>query len=348
MKIFKSLSDDERLIAQIGNLYKLLCKYEYEELTDCLLNNDKSLAYWLGTGSDKTTRQGGVKYYNYMFQDAYKSEEDYERKKDIHYDKSGQIYGQLSIREAIERYGMASFGDFIVPPEFLAYVKECYKNGEFGSKNIPNDEKRFNAAKEVAEELLSKYQMPSQSVIAIIGALWVECNWAFDKNIINTQERDGGGLKGTSGVTGAGECWFGLTFWEQKKQVIKASGAPCETDTAANYAKRTLGSLNWDWQCKILYTYFDKVNKKWGKILCDKNGDPGEQIVASYAFKAGHAKEPTLKEAIRTTEIYKESHKRVNKIANPVNGFALQVFISMKFALFLKNKQVPKDSEVLK
>ena len=95
----------------------------------------------------------------------------------------------------------------------------------------------------------------------------------------------------------------------------------------------------------MLYVYFDKVNTKWGKILCDENGDPGEQICASYIFKAGHDKEPTLSEADRTARIYMRSHKENNKIANPINSFASQVYVSIKFALYIKNCQEGKSGQ---
>ena len=353
MKIFASLSEDERLFAHLSHVYRLACKYYYEGLTEDDLDNETALAIMNCLGSDKSIKQGGIHYYNYMFPEKYEKEKDVTYRQDIHYDNSGNIFAQLSLREALERYGSADLGEFTIPADIADYVKTAYENGEFGSKNIPEDKERYEEALEVVTGLVEKYDVPSQSAIAVIGALWVECGWAFKQAIVNTQERDGGGLEGTGGWKNAGECWFGLTFWEQKKKVIAATKAPVAGEATYNNNDAVhLANLDWDWQLKILYTYFEKINTKWGDILLDPNGDPGEQICASYIFKAGFGKEPTLAEAIRTTKIYMESHKRVNKIANPINGFACQVFISAKFALWIKNKdegkdEIPSNDEVI-
>ena len=343
---FSKLNADDQVFANLRFCIQTLYKYYLEPFYEATLDNTDTLKMNANMGQYPFSK-GGVDYYNRMFPDQIDNNDDqsFERKTD----SDGLNYVSFSIAEAWAKWGKGNIGDFIVPPEILAYVRKSRQDEEFGEKNIPGDAKRFEEAKEVAEELVGKYKMPSQSVIGIMGALWVECAWAFRETIVNVQEKNNGGVKGTGGWAGAGECWFGLTFWEQKKIVINAIDAPSSVprnrDDYNTHSATHLANLDWHWQCKILYVYFDKVNKKWGKIICDNNGDPGEQICASYIFKAGHGTEPTLREADRTARIYMKSHKEVNKVANPINGFACQVYVSMKFALYIKNCKEGKKGQ---
>ena len=343
---FNKLNADDQVFANLRFCIQTLYKYYLEPFYEATLDNTDTLKMNSNMGQYPFSK-GGVDYYNRMFPDQIDNNDDQSFKRKT--DSDGLNYVSFSIAEAWAKWGKANIGDFIVPPEILAYVRKSRQDDEFGEKNIPSDAKRFEEAKEVAEELVGKYKMPSQSVIGIMGALWVECAWTFRESIVNVQEKNNGGVKGTGGWAGAGECWFGLTFWEQKKLVINAINAPSSVPRNRDDYNRDnvkhLANLDWDWQCKILYVYFDKVNKQWGKIICDNNGDPGEQICASYIFKAGHGKEPTLREADRTARIYMKSHKEVNKVANPINGFACQVYVSMKLALYIKNCQEGKKGQ---
>lgn len=105
MKIFESLSADEKLFAHLSHVYKLACKYYYEDLVEDDLDNETALAIMNCLGSDKTIKQGGIRYYNYMFPERYENEENPIFKSNIKYDAYGNIFAQLSLREALERYG---------------------------------------------------------------------------------------------------------------------------------------------------------------------------------------------------------------------------------------------------
>lgn len=343
---FSKLNADDQVFANLRFCIQTLYKYYLEPFYEATLDNTDTLKMNANMGQYPFSK-GGVDYYNRMFPDQIDNNDD--KSLEIKTDSDGLNYVSFSIAEAWVKWGKANIGDFIVPPEILAYVRQSKQDEEFGEKNIPGDAKRFEDAKDVAEELVGKYKIPSQSVIGMMGALWIECAWAFKKSIINVQERGGGGVKGTAGWSGAGECWFGLTFWTQKKIVIDAIDAPAEVprnqDDYNRDSAKHLGDLDWSWQCKILSVYLDKINTKWGKILCDENGDPGEQIYASYLFKTGHGTEPTLSEADRTARIYMRSHKENNKIAHPINSFASQVYVSIKFALYIKNCQEGKKGQ---
>ena len=85
-----------------------------------------------------------------MFPDQIDNNDDqsFERKTD----SDGLNYVSFSIAEAWAKWGKGNIGDFIVPPEILAYVRKSRQDEEFGEKNIPGDAKRFEEAKEVAEE----------------------------------------------------------------------------------------------------------------------------------------------------------------------------------------------------
>ena len=63
--------------------------------------------------------------------------------------------------------------------------------------------------------------------------------------------------------------------------------------------------------------------RKMKIILLDPDGDPGEQICASYIFKAGFGKEPTLAEAV--AEIKRlENELEESKTANSADDEVVQ------------------------
>lgn len=302
---------------------------------------------------------GGIKYINYAYSKKYKPEDNPQPGRSTDGELSKERYTTMSLFQSIEKYGWFDAGEFILPPEFAEYVRESWEKGEFTEKNIPSDPKRFMLAKEVFDELVEKLEFPAQSAYALMGAMWCECGWAFDKiGIVNQLEKNNKGVPGTGGWPGAGECWFGLTFWKQKIKLINAINAPVpRTESAYSLESVThLCQLDWAWQVKILHGYIKHLHKaKWGKIMCDPDGDPGEQIVASYAFKAGFVNKPTLAQADKAAKKYMKTHAKQSKKGESHNTFAMHIFAAAKFSLFCQNLEngmseneaVPSTQETL-
>lgn len=360
---FSSLNEIDQYLPEYRLAVLNLVKYYIEEeFSDELgddndFDNEQECAFLKNTVNDRFP--GGINYINYAFSNKYKDEDNPQRGRSCDGELSKEKYTKLTLFQSIEKYGWFSAGKFELPPEFATYVRESWDKGEFSEKNIPEDKKRFVLAKEVFDELVENLEFPAQSSYSLMGAMWCECGWAFDRlGIVNQLEKGGGGVTGTIGWPGAGECWFGLTFWRQKLQLIKAINAPVPR-IESEYAKEGvthLCQLDWAWQVKILHGYIKHLHgKKWGKIMCDPESDPGEVIVASYAFKAGFVKNPTLAEADYAARKYMATHAAQSKNNTSHNTFAMQIFAAIKFSLFCENLEngmsedeaVPTNDDVL-
>lgn len=350
---FRDIQDVDKVFCNLRLFQRNLAKYFLEELYDADLDCTQELDN-IVNNLGKNPR-GGIHWINYAFSDKYQEEDEPKESRSKDSDMYGKKYVEMSLYEVLEKYAKANIGEFIVPQEFKTYVKTSWENEEISSECMPTDPQLFEGAKAVVEELINKYEMPTQSAIALIGAMWTECGWQFEKSVANQQELNNGGLPGTGGYANCGECWCQITFWEAKLSFIKLINAPVPRDKSTyNLSTSThLSDLDWDWQVKMVYEWIKK-QKLWGEILLDPNGDPGEQIVASYIQKAGFGKEPTLAEADRTAKIYMKSHKEVNKVPHPTNGFSKQVFVAMKFSGYIANiakgmsgdAAVPSDEEI--
>lgn len=353
-KRFQGIDDLDKIFCDYRLIQRNLAKYYLEELFDEDLDNEEEVKHLLNIfGNDF---YGGIDWINYAFSDRYKEEHNPQNARLKDAEMQDKKYVNMSLFEVLEIWGLGNLGEFIVPDEFKSYVLDAWSKGEIDYGCMPEDEELFDAAREVVEELVNTYEMPAQSAVALIGAMWTECGWQFNKSVANQQELDGGGLDGTKGYSNCGECWCQITFWSAKLPFIKLINAPVPLEQS-EYDKATsthLSDLNWDWQVKMVYEWIKK-QQLWGKILLDPDGDPGEQIVASYIQKAGFGKKPTLAEADRTAKIYMKSHADVNGVKKPINGFAKQVFTSIKFSGYIANLEsgmsgqdaVPTDDDVL-
>lgn len=353
-KRFQGIDDLDKIFCDYRLIQRNLAKYYLEELFDEDLDNEEEVKHLLNIfGNDF---YGGIDWINYAFSDKYKEEHNPQNARLKDSEMQDKKYVNMSLFEVLEIWGLGNLGEFIVPDEFKSYVMDSWNKGEIDYGDMPEDEELFEGAREVVEELVNVHEMPCQSAIALIGAMWTECGWKFDKSVVNRQELSGGGLSGTEGYANCGECWCQITFWKTKLDIIKRTNAPVpRTESEYNKESAThLSDLGWDWQVKLVYEFIKK-QKLWGKILLDPDGDPGEQIVASYIQKAGFGKKPTLEEADRTAKIYMKSHAEVNGSKKPINGFAKQIFASIKFSGYIANLEsgmsgqdaVPTDDDVL-
>ena len=95
--------------------------------------------------------------YNYMYSENYKDDEGL-KKDDIKIGgKDPNYWARLTVFEALERFGAANLGDFIVPPDVLEWVKQKRKDGNnfgVGDSHIPRDIERYENCKKACEAIL--------------------------------------------------------------------------------------------------------------------------------------------------------------------------------------------------
>lgn len=333
---FNTLKPDERLIAHWALCFKELLKFNYSSFIGYDLDDIAIEQQMKGLSSDK---KGGINYFNYMFSDQYDE-------KDKKLDDKGKIFGALSVYDALEKYGGVAIGDFICPPDVLAYVKEKRAASDNGipSSNIPRDEARYENCKKAMEEILRHdKRLQGHPIMCLAGAFWVECGWKFE-HVLNTAEASGNGNKGTGGYTNAGESWFGITFWGQKKKIITGMNLPCSSNESNYKPGNMMCDLPFSTQAKIVPWYLENMVPKPGKVLLEFNKGPKtpEQakqcIGASFVFKAGNWKNSGnwWDDAIDAAMHYTKS------VTSAFDGFALQIYMSLMFARYLKDKKVPK------
>lgn len=173
-----------------------------------------------------------------------------------------------------------------------------------------------------------------------------------------------------AGPANCGECWCGVTNFDQKKIVIKAlkndpevgsqcAGIPEDPDKYAASSQQ-LSDLQDDLiQTKIVYYYFTKIQKEAYKLI--KGADGVKRLIACYLYKAGTAhgsKALRRKYGVYSMEnmkaavnAYIKTHEKQNKTDdNPdykaVNTFAKQVYASCILGEYLKTKKVPKIEDI--
>lgn len=348
---FNNLYADEQVFAHLYNIILQCYKYYYEPFYEATLDNTNTNAIHQCLG-DWPFKKGGVNYINQMFPDRYKDEKNipvYTDEKD--YNK----YVRLSISEAWARYATPEFGDFVVPQKIIQYVIEARKENYVKDSNIPQDKKRFEDAKNVANLFLKETKINSFAIYSIMGALFVECGWSFDGKVYNSLEYAGGGAAGTDGKKGCGECWFGLTFWYQKEKIINKLNPPgINYNSSASPPAGMLTSLDRSWQCKIMEAYMESLPKYHVENLFMENkpnysDEERESILYStYLWKAGCGYKPTFEDMKECTAKYKATHKKQSKSENfkPNDGFALQIYIAILFSLYIKEDKIYTPAEI--
>lgn len=341
-KPFTKLKPDEQIIAHWALVYKELIKFNYSSLIGYDLDSPMLERQMKGISSDK---KGGIDWYNYMYSEQYKDDETLKKDNIKIGGKDPNYWARLSIFEALERYSAAALGDFICPPDVLEWVKQKRKDGNnfgVGDSHIPRDQKRYENCKKACEAILQKdKRLQGHPIMCLAGAFWVECGWQFD-GVLNTTEAAGKGNAGTGGLQNAGESWFGITFWEQKKRIINGMNLACDIN---NYTHgHMIKDLPFSEQARIVPWYLENMVPKYGKILLEYNKKPKTMqaakdcIGAAFVFKAGNWKNSgnIWEDALDASDHYRKS------VTSGFDGFALAVYMSMMFARFLKDKKVPK------
>lgn len=242
-------------------------------------------------------------------------------------------------------------GELIIPKDVLDFVKETKAKGQndgFTEANICRNEKLYENAKEFVEAMIkADDRLNGHPVLALVGALWCESGWQLE-HIVNALEAGGGGVSGTGGMTGAGESWFGLTFWNQKKQIIDALNLNCGK-TEATYTKgNMICDLPIEEQARVWAYYLETMVPKPGKVILEFNeGDQTEEdakqvLGAAFVFKAGNWKNSgdMWEDALDARQKYLNTHKKQNGHAH--DGLALAIYMSMMFVKYLENEEVPE------
>jgi hypothetical protein len=260
------------------------------------------------------------------------------------------------------------FGQFTVTEAIVDYVAQARRDERVMEKGLPPLEKSFfDKAKKIFEILLEETNIEENLCYSMIGAFWCEIGWAFDQQIYNKEECAGKGQPNTIGPENCGECWFGLTFWSTKEGVIKGINAPVPTDKwqyggqhdeftykggkegteqiPTPDTTKMLCGLDQEWQVKIVNYYVEKLCGKHGKNLIGK-GDEDEEakLCSSFLFKAG-GKDATLEEVDRRANDYIRRHEK-DYGGKAKNGFAVQMYVAMLFALYMENDEIPKLEEL--
>lgn len=266
----------------------------------------------------------------------------------------------------LDEFFMGQFGDMSVPDNILEYLVAERTDGFVQDKNLPEVESLFEDAARIMGLIEEKFTKPiDKSVLySLMGALFVECGWSW-MGVYNQLEagtsdedagKEGSGVAGTTGFKNCGECWFGLTGWEQKKQIIKHFGweseymdgdAPKSTYNPTD--KKMLCFREEEDQIKMLQYYLEKMTKQYGDIIFDPDEELDRKFFASFLFKAGNWKKTVDIEAVMdSVERYKKTHTKQSKNPNfkPSNGFCLQVYIGILLALYCEKGECEKIEEV--
>ena len=288
-------------------------------------------------------------------------------------------YRYETICEGIKNHlGCGTFGDFVVPPELLNYFRNEYREGYIPDITIPKE--TLEKCKEMHSEwnnYASQFSIPAfnnQAIIGIMGALYVEgglndyirrkggmSDGASGIRTINTAEAKGSGPGGASAGS-AGECWFGLTFWNSKIPYINyinqhiQTGRKIPTDPNAYQTELRRGangdasavclataSMQAQWY--MLLKYIQNSNK-YKDITSD---DPLTSCIAVYLYKAAPGAKTLMEDAKTWVEKYKSTHIRLygqgKPNYKPYNGWAKQICYSMLLAQYILEDKDPKDFE---
>lgn len=266
----------------------------------------------------------------------------------------------------LDEFFMGQFGDMSVPDNILEYLVAERTDGFVQDKNLPEVESLFEDAARIMGLIEEKFTKPiDKSVLySLMGALFVECGWTwhgvYNQLEANTSDenagKEGSGVAGTTGFKNCGECWFGLTGWSQKAQIIKHFGWESEymdgdqpKSTYNPTDEKMLCFRDEEDQIKMLQYYLEKMTKQYGDIIFDPDEELDKKFFASFLFKAGNWKKTVDIEAVMdSVERYKKTHTKQSKNPDfkPSNGFCLQVYIGILLALYCEKGECEKIEEV--
>ena len=240
-----------------------------------------------------------------------------------------------------------NIGDYIIPEEALEYVKKQRADGMIPDANIIKDIPRYEKCMEALEAMIDlKEELGGHPIMCLAGAFAVESSWVFE-NVINPQEFNEEGAKGTGGASGCGESWFGLTFWGTKLQIINGLNltqygiSNNENEYGKGGAKSMICGLPLEKQAEVaVYFISDVAYNRGGKLLLEFNeGDQTDNdalqcIGAGFVFKAGNWK--------NSGDLWEDALDAVKHYDNPnYDGLALQMYMSMMFSYWYKYDKVP-------
>jgi hypothetical protein len=289
-------------------------------------------------------------------------------------------------------FGEFEFGDFVVPESIVDYTAQARRDNRVPDKSLPTVKTLLDKGKKYYEMVEKETEINKKALFGILGAFWSEIAWAFEnKNAqINKQEMHGDKseeeqkelnngtvnanvVTGTTGASGCGEGWFGLTFWSQKQIIIrelkklKSSGKLNDPvidelieseDATTGYGSngKMLAHCSDETWCKICEIYMKKCAVTSGKALLSDSEDPDmeELLCASFLWKAadGAATEKGLNmDAVEdVVQMYIRSHEKQNRANNPnykaKNGFAHMIYAGIMLALYMDTNEVPTIEEV--
>ena len=250
---------------------------------------------------------------------------------------------------------LASFGDFPIPPEITAYIKDAYDNGRVNDNKIPSNEDLYEKGKNILMAFIEK-GIPYYSACAMTGACYVECGW--NVNVYNKLEKERNGVGGTGGWSGCGEGLFGLTFWSQKYKVMSKLMLPqMDVNTTQHqYDTRDYPHLcdcNESQWVDILEAYLDVCVPKHKEILYSTDIPEDDEartkiLCSGYLFKAAGGLESTFDNVKDTTARYMRTHTmQGGEGYHAYDGFALQIFISIFLDRYLHGAGVDLEGKSL-
>jgi hypothetical protein len=289
-------------------------------------------------------------------------------------------------------FGEFEFGDFVVPESIVDYTAQARRDKRVPDKSLPTVKTLLDKGKKYYEMVEKETEINKKALFGILGAFWSEIAWAFESKDaqINKQEMHGDKseeeqkelnngtvnanvVTGTTGASGCGEGWFGLTFWSQKQIIIrelkklKSSGKLNDPvidelieseDATTGYGSngKMLAHCSDETWCKICEIYMKKCAVTSGKALLSDSEDPDmeELLCASFLWKAadGAATEKGLNmDAVEdVVQMYIRSHEKQNRANNPnykaKNGFAHMIYAGIMLALYMDTNEVPTIEEV--
>lgn len=327
---FDKLAPDERIIANYGLIIKDLYKFWLEGYYECSLDDIKKDQQLRGISKDG---YGGIKYYNYMYPDAY---DDDDRKDDKPLDDNHLYYTNLSISKTLEKYFMTAFGDYIVPSDILEYVKQCRKDGSLSDNRVTFSLSQYKAAYDIAQLLARETKIPPYSIIGMIGSFAHECGWNFGKGIINRYEQQNkAGTVAFAAGDNCGEGWFGVTNVKTKMRCLEGIGK-----SVAKYQVGMIANLSleeWAKLCQFWVNNMIPKDKREALMTNPTNDDERRKnIWSAWLYKAAPGVPLNWNAVKRQIQAYKNTHARMSA-AKPVDSFGGMVYMAIMFSLFAKD-----------
>lgn len=291
-----------------------------------------------------------------------------------------------------EIFDEIEFGKFKLTEAIVDYTAQARRDKRVPDKSLPTTKTLLDKGKKYYEMVEKETEINKMALFGILGAFWSEMAWAFESkdSQINKQEMHGDKseeeqkelnngtvnanvVTGTTGASGCGEGWFGLTFWSQKQIIIrelkklKSAGKLNDPvidelkeseDATTGYGSngKMLAHCSDETWCKICEIYMKKCAVTSGKVLLSDAEDPDieELMCASFLWKAGdgeaYKKGLNMDTVEDVVQMYITSHEKQNRANNPnykaKNGFAHMIYAGIMLALYMDTNEVPTIEEV--